>query len=415
MKKILAVLLAGLLVACMASCNKKEEGAGEQENTDKTVAEVESVYGDFRYVVNEDGNYEITGYTYTGVEKVDVSIPSTLSERPVTAIGDGAFKSLHNIKSVAIPDTVVTIGANAFYDCDFLTEIKIPASVTLIGAGAFENCSRLASVTFNRGLLEIGYSAFKECVALTEVALPDGLLTLGAGAFQQCTALTAITVPNTVIEVGDAAFYDCPSVQPVFEASALTAMNEALSAYAAVAGNTAPDTFAKVMEVLTAAEIDTEGLAENGGYKYTWDKENNAIVKTDDVILKKLNDAMAAYLATEHARTPDSFDDAVAIWESAGYYFGVTSDNGAKYVWDQNENVLYGAINAEDAVLLAKINAALKATPPVSFGELETVVKNAELNIAVLNVSVSSDKFVWDAENNVMTDSYVGKALVNYQ
>lgn len=414
MKKNLAMLLVALLILCMVSCSKDDQGDGDQDDAGTTAGDNATAYGDFLYDVNQDGNYKITGYTYTGVEKREVTIPATIADRPVTAIDNDAFKSLHNICAVTIPDSVVTIGAHAFYDCDFLTEITIPSSVTLIGAGAFENCSALATVTFNKGLLEIETAAFKECAALTTVVLPDGLLTLGGGAFLQCTSLTAATVPHTVIEVGDAAFYGCASSLVVtFEEDSLIAMNAALSAYIATAGNSAPETFAAVMEILTAANVDTEGLAENGGYQYTWDRETNSIVKTDDAVLNKMNAVLAAY-QEEHG-TLMSLKEAQEVLEAAGYYFGGVSDNGVKYVWDKNENVLYGALNADDMTLLTKINAALKANVPGSFDEIELIVKNAELDLSALNVSVSSGKFFWNSENSGgMTNRYIGEALQTF-
>lgn len=420
MKKILALLLAALLTVCMIACSKDDQGTNDKGNdSDANAEDNATAYGDFLYDVNEDGNYKITGYTYTGIEKRAVVIPSTIADRPVTAIGESAFKSLHNISAVTIPDSVRTIGAFAFYDCDFLTAITIPSSVTHIGECAFDNCSALATVTLNRGLLELGYGVFRECTALTSIVLPQGLLTVGGGAFLGCTVLTSATIPNTVIELGDAAFYGCNATLTLtYENDTITAMNDALAAYASVEGNTAPTTFAQIVEILQAANVDTEGLAENGGYKYTWNRTSGLIEKTDAGILTKMNAALEEYKTEHDGDAVQTWKDAQAVLANAGYYVGGVTGNGAKYVWDANENVLYGAQNAEDMTLLVKINAALKANPPTAsvdtsavISSIESIVKNAELELSALNVSVSSGKFFWDAEDATVTDRYIGEAL----
>ncbi|MGN1348611.1 MAG: leucine-rich repeat domain-containing protein, partial [Acutalibacteraceae bacterium] len=71
------------------------------------------------------------------VSSDDVVIPDTLGGYTVTSIGDGAFQSWTDLKSVTIPDSVTSIGECAFDSCESLTSITIPDSVTSIGEGAF--------------------------------------------------------------------------------------------------------------------------------------------------------------------------------------------------------------------------------------------------------------------------------------
>ena len=408
MKKLLAMILAVLLLASLVACNKAEE-AEEIDTSDNTTTDEVLAKGDLLYDVGEDGNYEIVGYTYTGTEKQDVEIPEAIDERPVTAIADSAFKSAHNVQSVTLPDTIVSIGAHAFYDCDFITEMDIPAAVVTIGAGAFEHCSALTTVSLKKGLLDIETGAFMNCAVLTDVVLPEGLLTIGAGAFKECNALTAITIPTSVIMLGDAAFYGCDNLASVTmkddTAERLKAMNDVLAAQ-----TEAPDTFEKALAVLTAAEVNVDGLAEIG-WRFSWDKEAKAIVSTDAAVLKMMNDVLKAYTDANHGNAPEKFDAVKTILEQAGIYMGEPSSFGCKYVWSESSNTLMGAINANDAALLVKLNAALAANVPASFEEIGLIIAAAELEMSDLNLSTSSNKFVWNATTNEMQTLYIGSAV----
>ena len=411
MKKLLAMILAVLLLASLVACGKKTEEETKTDNNNALTEEVKAD-GSLLYEVGADGNYEIVGYTYTGIEMQDVKIPETLGDddkRPVTAIAEKAFDAAQNIQSVTIPATVVSIGNYAFYDCNGITEIEVPASVVKLGKGAFEHCSSLTKVTLNEGLLDIDLAAFSNCDALADIVLPEGLLTIGGGAFRECDALTQITIPSSVIYLGDAAFYGCDVLEKVTmkdgTAELLAKMNAALAATDPV-----PATFEEVLTVLKAAEIDVDGLVERGWY-FSWDKENNAIVKTDDAALKLMNDVLKAYEAENNGKAPETFKQVKALLEDAGIYMGDASNNGFKYIWVESANLLMGAINADDAALLVKLNAALAENVPSSFDEIALIISTAELKMTEMNMSTISNKFVWNATTNEFQTQYIGAAV----
>ena len=120
---------------------KEEEERKRKEEEQKLIEAKKREYTkglQFRQIGNE---YEVSGYEGTAREIV---IPSIYNERPVIAIGQGAFrtdyswrKNCPNITSVVIPDTVRDIGDMAFYYCNYLISIHIPDSVKTIGKSAF--------------------------------------------------------------------------------------------------------------------------------------------------------------------------------------------------------------------------------------------------------------------------------------
>ena len=77
-------------------------------------------------------NYKKGAYSECGN---NVTIPSTIGGKSVTAIGDNAFKE-KAITSVVIPNSVRDIGQYAFHN-NQLTSVTIPNSVTSIGNNAF--------------------------------------------------------------------------------------------------------------------------------------------------------------------------------------------------------------------------------------------------------------------------------------
>ena len=64
-------------------------------------------------------------------------IPETIEGKPVTSIGNDAFRYCESLASVTIPASVTSIGNSAFYSCTSLSSVTIPASVTSMGNDTF--------------------------------------------------------------------------------------------------------------------------------------------------------------------------------------------------------------------------------------------------------------------------------------
>lgn len=80
-------------------------------------------------------NNQVTITDYTGTDAVLI-IPASIGGKPVTAIGENAFKGSISLTTVGIPASVTSIGYGAFVDCQGLDGIWVPVA-TVIASQAF--------------------------------------------------------------------------------------------------------------------------------------------------------------------------------------------------------------------------------------------------------------------------------------
>ena len=173
MKKILAMILASLLLLSFASCNKGSEDS-ETAPAETEAPEEVLTYESFKYAVNEYGDYEIVGYENNGVDSLNITVPSSIDGRPVTGIGADAFKASTVLKSITLPASVEEIGFEAFYNCTSLESIELPESLKTLDGSAFIYCSSLSSVTLSSSLKEVGMSCIRG-TSVTDIYVPSDL------------------------------------------------------------------------------------------------------------------------------------------------------------------------------------------------------------------------------------------------
>ena len=214
MKKILALILAGLLTLCVASCGNK----ADEENNDGSTA-VEQNYveeaakkGKFEYARNLDGDYEIIKYESYSIDASDITLPSDIDGFDIVGIANEAFKAENSIKSVTIPATYEYIGEYAFYDCDSLTTVNLSSSISKIGKGAFESCDVLSNIKLPASLKNIDEYTFRDCKALVSLDL-SSVVSIQKGAFLNCSALKTLTVSDKIEYATKEAFYGCDSLE----------------------------------------------------------------------------------------------------------------------------------------------------------------------------------------------------------
>ena len=151
-------------------------------------------------VISIDGGVSIQIVEYVGSNK-EIRIPPRINNRPVTSIGEGAFRD-KNLTDVIIPGNVRTIGNNAFAN-NRLTSIifceRISISIVSIGEGAFKN-NQITNVIIPNSVIHIGRFAFTDN-QLTSITISNRVNRIGEGAFKN-NRLTVVNVPRRVTHVG---------------------------------------------------------------------------------------------------------------------------------------------------------------------------------------------------------------------
>ncbi len=222
MKKLLSILMVMGIMFCFGAC-------GEETGVYGTIAPKASPAEDFSCEFN-DGTVTITGYHGADLEIV---VPDTINERPVTKIGYEAFSG-YDMKSIYIPKSVNYI-ANAFQKCYMLEEIYLPdgikeefelsyledtawyakqpfdeilyiGNVCLgIKATSISSQKSQTKIEIKHGTKTVLPCAFEGYTGVTEIVLPDSLQTIGYAAFER-TNITEINLPSDLEYIGDSAF-----------------------------------------------------------------------------------------------------------------------------------------------------------------------------------------------------------------
>ncbi len=236
MKKLLALLLAVLMVVSFAACSDDgEDGTnGMDDYVDNTVAKTFETIGDntFTFEAIDTVTVMITGFSSTNDAPHEVKIPAYLDGKQVVALGDEAFCYKSNISKIVFPteadykagdtsfalaDFSFAIGNYTFRDCGSLKEISLPSYVTSIGKGLFYGCSALEHFPLSEttALDAIPDYTFMTCTTLASLELPGNYVTVGSGAFFGCTALESVKLENGVELVMPQAFQNCVALSRV--------------------------------------------------------------------------------------------------------------------------------------------------------------------------------------------------------
>lgn len=220
MKKLLAILLAALMLVSVTACNTKVEDSLSTVKLD--IVEEDDTFvgekGTFKYEYLDTSTLCITQYIPVSDSLQALTIPSEMNGKKVVEIGAEAFKNISAISSVTVPATITKIGEQAFVDCDNLKSVTLPASLTVLGSYAFAYCDALETVAFtgDEKLTSIGQSAFHHCVALSNIVLPATVAEIGTGAFMGCTALESLNLSYAgLTKIGDSAFMNCTGLANV--------------------------------------------------------------------------------------------------------------------------------------------------------------------------------------------------------
>jgi len=140
-------------------------------------------------------------------------IPAEIDGRPVTAIGDSAFRGRAGLVRVELPEGLRRVGRSAFQGCAALREARLPATLEALGESAFQGCAMLSAIDLPAGLDVIPDRAFYGCSALEAVTVPEGTERIGERAFAQCRGLRAVSLPEGLTGIGHNAFAGCGALK----------------------------------------------------------------------------------------------------------------------------------------------------------------------------------------------------------
>lgn len=127
------------------------------------------------FVCGADG--VITAYSGSRDVK-ELTIPASISGKPVTGIGANVFKDMTALEFIAVPDTVVSIGDSAFSGCSALTTMYAYSVSGSAGDG------KIVILNSEQNVYNV-------------ITLPSGIKTIGTGAFAGCKAISKFAVAET--------------------------------------------------------------------------------------------------------------------------------------------------------------------------------------------------------------------------
>lgn len=154
----------------------------------------------------ENGTHDVTAYASvnvnvpTGDEDINAFIDRSITEvnipEGVTKIGDFAFRSCTNLKSVTLPSTLKTIGSNAFYSTK-ITTLDVPNGVTKINSNAYTSCTSLTTVFLPDTVTTLDTQCFRYDTKISKVTMGEGINSIGTYCFSGCSGLKAVIIRKT--------------------------------------------------------------------------------------------------------------------------------------------------------------------------------------------------------------------------
>lgn len=180
-----------------------------QSNADNT-EQVTSVY--IPESVETIGSSAFEGYTtletVTFEQNETAGSASVQTVTGLQTIGSSAFCGCERLTQITLPNTLKTIGARAFAQAN-LSEIIIPDSVTEIGENAFESNYDLRSIILGNGLTTIKKCAFMTySESVDTLIIPDNITTIEADAFSYCDIVN-LTLGKGLTSIAVSAFKGC--------------------------------------------------------------------------------------------------------------------------------------------------------------------------------------------------------------
>lgn len=166
-KKLVKVITGMMIMLATTACGKNEETAvdtsevaieslvSKENNGTLEEAQKEATASDFKFE-EEDGVLTLIEYTGTAAK---VTVPDSLDEKSVVAIGERAFSQNDYIEAVILPNSVLSIGEAGFFMCGKLKKIILGDKIENIGKEAFYMGKSLSYINLPDSIITMGESA----------------------------------------------------------------------------------------------------------------------------------------------------------------------------------------------------------------------------------------------------------------
>ena len=195
-KRLLALMLAGAFVMQSSAALALELDVSE-DVIEEDIVLTEDTEEDSGLVVDE-----------TAPESEDTTVEDDVQSITVQDTS-GTYGT--NLTWAFSGDTLTISGEGAmdnnitypWYDLsDSITKVVIEDGVTAIGNGAFFALEQLKTAELGKDVTRIGEAAFAECLNLESINIPDRVTAIEGGAFAYCIRLKELVLPESVGESG---------------------------------------------------------------------------------------------------------------------------------------------------------------------------------------------------------------------
>lgn len=357
------IAVAGYVDTCLSQLLKDYYKTGPYISGCLEVDDFKGLKVNNDYYYSEIEIYNETIVTFCGInyqnreEITSLSVPETINNNTVDAIGANAFDGCINLVNITIPDSITKIGKNAFSN----TGLWNSASEGLICVGdwvlGYKGNLPSDSISLTENIVGIADNAFAGSTVET-VSLNDGIRYIGDSAFEGCGQIANLSLPESVVYIGNNAFNNCSSLAYI----------DFFSVYPPVIGENAfmEDNNTIIIYVPKITENEYKTYAPITGYASNMKtREIKALLMLDDtVLLSEYSIPYYSYIDQLPAPSKNGY-------EFGGWYDSVSFENG-RYengdIWDkQSDTLLYAKWIPVSYTILYLYNGGTNVSNPENY------------------------------------------------
>ena len=129
--------------------------------------------------------------------------------------GNCTFRSLWNLETVTIPNTIIDGYSQIFQDCGKLKCIIIPRCRPTSGSSLCELGFGLTHCILPDSTTTVGGSMAKDCRALRSFCIPFNTTEIKDSAFESCYSLLSLIIPDSVTAIGSSVLKNCQGLHEI--------------------------------------------------------------------------------------------------------------------------------------------------------------------------------------------------------